>query len=318
MHLVPDLGIGADAADVFTERVLLAELARCWRSHCPMKGSEYDVLAAEERYETFCSTFLQKLPAVFALQPDKQWDERLPTLAIQRQLLHIAIFESLRWNFRSTLLQTPDQFEHLPRYKKVLIPHNKKALAAAALNLLENVSNLHIMMLGGSHTRYAGVVVPMFEGAVSLLCLCADKDFPGDIVEGRHTIKMDPLALRISNVTRVECMQAARTALSCLQTLQEVAKFAEVGSRTLARLIDSVSSVENSFALDQVYESSDVTTVTQDMGMPSLETLSYDQMRGYGMRGFETDFSFNGIGYTETGPNWEVLPLAVLKEPDFN
>jgi len=289
MHLLPDVNIGADAPDVFTERVLRAQLAQFWRSHGPAKGSEYDAIAAEERYESFCSTFLQTMPPVFALQPDKQWDERLPALPMQRQLLHIAIFEFLCWNFRPALLQKPDQVKHLPGYKQILIPHNKKALAVAALNLLEGVSTLH-MMMGGSHTRFAGIIVPIFEGAVPLLCLCADKSFPGDIAEGRsHTMKTDPLGVGISNVTRAECMQAARDALSCLQTLAEVSNMAEVGARTLARLISRVDRVDSSLPLAQVYGDS---SGAADGVMQAFEAWNCDQMREYAMRGSQVDFPF--------------------------
>ena len=119
------------------------------------------------------------MPPVFALQPDKQWDERLPTLPMQRQLLHMAIFESLCWNFRPTLLQGLDQLKHLPVYKQILVSHNKRAVSVAALKLLEGASTLH-MMMGGSHTRYAGIIIPAFEAAVPLLCLCADDTFPED------------------------------------------------------------------------------------------------------------------------------------------
>ncbi|KAK3178714.1 hypothetical protein OEA41_000851 [Lepraria neglecta] len=299
MHLLPDIDIGADTPDVFTERVLRAQLARFWRSHGPAKGSKYDAIAAEERYESFCSTFLQTMPPVFALQPDKQWDELLPTLPMQRQLLHMAIFEFLCWNFRPTLLQKPDQVKHLPGYKQILISHNKKALAVAALNLLEGVSTLH-MMMGGSHTRFAGIIVPIFEAAVPLLCLCADKSFPGDITEGlSHTMKPDPLEVGISNVTRAECMQAARDALSCLQTLAEVSKMAEVGARTLARLIGSVDS---SPPLAQVYGDS---SGAADAVMQASEAWSCDQMREYAMRGSQADIPFGNTGCAEVGPNWE-------------
>ena len=96
---------------------------------------------------------------------NQQWDDRLPTLPMQRQLLHLAIFELLCWNFTPTLLQQPEQVQNLPGYKQVLILRNKKALAVSALNLLEGVSVLHTMM-GGSHTRFPGIIVPTFEAAV--------------------------------------------------------------------------------------------------------------------------------------------------------
>lgn len=300
MHLPTDIYIGADAPDVFTERVLRTRLARFWRNYGPDKSSEYNAIAAEERYESFCSTFLQTMPPVFALQPDKQWDERLPTLPMQRQLLHMAIFESLSWNFKPVLFQKPEQVKHLPEYKQILTSHNKRALAVAALNLLEGVSALH-MMMGGSHTRFAGIIVPIFEAAVPLLCLCADKNFPGDIAEGRtQTMKTDPLGVGISNVTRAECMQAAHDALSCLQTLAEVSNMAETGARTLARLIGVVDS---SPPLAQVYGDS---SEAADVVMQTSEAWSCDQMQEYVTGDSRADLPFGNTICAEVGgPNWE-------------
>lgn len=291
MRLLPDLNIGADAPDVFTERLLRAQLARFWRIHKPAKGSEYDAIGADERYERFCSTFLQTMPPAFALQPDKQWDDRLPTLPMQRQLLHLAIFELLCWNFTPTLLQQPEQVQNLPGYKQVLILRNKKALAVSALNLLEGVSVLHTMM-GGSHTRFPGIIVPTFEAAVPLLCLCADQDFPGVTVEGRlHTLKTDPLGVGISEVTRGGCIQAAWDALNRLQTLAESSSMAEVGARTLTRLIDKVDSPP------PLAPSLGFLNGEDEVATHLIEPLNGDLMQQYVMESFQLAPPLDNVRY---------------------
>ncbi|KKY30092.1 putative trascription factor [Diaporthe ampelina] len=282
MRLLREPDMGADAPDVFTERLLRAQLARFWRNYTPQRGpviepNKYDAVAAEERYEAFCKAFLPTIPPAFALaQPDRQWDARLATLPKQRQLLHMAVFEFLCWNFRPTLLQPADGY--VAGYKQVLLSHGKRALAAAALGLLESVSALHALM-GGSHTRFSGIIMPIFEGAVPLLCLCADPSFPGPREEDRESrpltptpagahgsrprsgprlqslemvmkrMRSDPLGARLNSVTRSECMQAARGALATLQTLAEVSEMAEVGARTLARLIDTVDGRRSSSSI---------------------------------------------------------------------
>ncbi|KAG8158489.1 hypothetical protein KVR01_011611 [Diaporthe batatas] len=228
MRLLREPDMGADAPDVFTERLLRAQLARFWRNYTPKRGP---ILGANK----YDAAFLPTIPPAFALaQPDRQWDARIRTLPKQRQLLHMA-----------------------------------RALAAAALGLLETVSALHALM-GGSHTRFSGIIMPIFEGAVPLLCLCADPSFPGAREEDRESssptpmlgggpgsrprsgprsqslemvmkrMRSDPLGARLNSVTRSECMQAARGALATLQTLAEVSEMAEVGARTLARLIKTV------------------------------------------------------------------------------
>ncbi len=301
MHLQPDVDVGADAPDLFTERVLRAQLAEFWRSHSPAKGSEYDAIGAEERYESFCSTFLDSMPSVFSLQPDKHWDERLPTLPMQRQLLHMAIFESLCWNFTPTLLQQADQVRYLPGYKRISIIHNKQALAVAGLNLLQSVSALHTMM-GGSHTRIASIIVPIFEAAVPLLCLCADENFPGDTGGGQsHALKTDPLGDGITHLSRAGCMEAAWDALGRLQTLAEVSNLAEVGARTLSRLIERVDSL-SSLALDFGSFQRQA-----DAAMQLSGTWICDQMREHDVGDFQTQSPLNNDLCTNVSLNREEM-----------
>lgn len=260
MRLLREPDMGTEVPDVFTERLLRAQLARFLRNHTPKRAAvpetnKYDAVTAEERYEAFCSVFLPTIPPAFALaQPERRWDTRLETLPKQRQLLHMAVFEWLCWNYRPTLLQPADGSG--PGYKRVLVSHGKRALAAAALGLVESVSALHGLM-GGSHMRYPGIISPLFEGAVPLVCLCADPGFPGTREEDREPrpgpqsqsleavmkrMRSDPLGARVNSVTRAECMQAARGALATLQTLAEVSEMAQVGAQTLARLINTVDS----------------------------------------------------------------------------
>ena len=236
MHLVPNVD-DADAPEEFTERVLQARLADFWKSLGPRRGAEYDVIVAEERYERFCSEFLASLPPAFALQPTKEWDERLPMLPFQRQVLHTTIFDSLCHNFRPALLLDPSHVKCLPKYKQVLLSSQRRSLAVAALNVLRGVSALHALM-GGSYTRFAGIIFATFEAAVLLVYLYLDQDFPGERGDSCPiAIKSDPLAAGMISLTRDKCTQAADEALDRLRTLAEVSSMAEVGARTLARLI---------------------------------------------------------------------------------
>lgn len=236
MHLVPDVGDG-DAPEGFTERLLQARLARFWRSFSTRQGAEYDLTVAEERYEKFYSEFLTTLPSAFALQPNKEWDELFPVLPLQRQHFYMTIFDSICWNFRPVLLLEQSHVLSLPQYKQVLLSSQKKALAMAALNVLETVSALHAL-LGASHTRYACIVFHTFEAAVLLVCLCIHLDFPDSGGNGPpRAIIADPFGIGMANVTQERCMQAAQDALSRLRMLAEISNMAEAGARTLARLL---------------------------------------------------------------------------------
>jgi len=271
MHLVPGLDDGqwAGAPDVFMERVLQARQANFWWTHSSAKESWYDPIAAEDRHEKFCNEFLPTVPPPFALQPDKQWDKCLPTLPLQRQILYMAIFDSLCHNFRPVLFQEPNYIQSLPNYKQVLFSSHQKALAVAALNLLEVVSTLHVMM-GNSYTRFASIIIPTFETAVLLLCLCLDSNLPteetGD--DRSNTINTDPLVAGMTSVTQDKCIQAAHCALGRLQNLAEVSNMAEVGARTLARLVDNIDKIA------QLRQEDGDLTVAKDLAIQVSEARS--------------------------------------------
>ena len=234
----------ADAPDPFTERLLQAHLADFWRSVSPVQGAEYDTIAAEERYDKFCREYLSQLPPAFALvDPDDTWDSRFPKLPLQRKLLHIAIYDSICWNFRPLLLR---RLVPLPVYKSLILSSQKRKLAAAALYTLNSITRLHDL-LGGGHTRLAGIVFSTFEAAVQLVYLNTDPTFPEDYPL-RHNpppgaLKTDPLQAGISNVTRLGCLQAVKEALKRLKMLAEVSRMADIGASTLMQLSIKASEV---------------------------------------------------------------------------
>jgi hypothetical protein len=238
----------ADAPESFTERLLQTRLADFWRRIGPMADpmAEYDMMVAEERYEQFCREFLAELPPAFALEPhtNEAWDKRLPKLPLQRQLLQIAIYDSLCWNFRPLLLRLPHE-QNLPAYKRMLLDSQKRALVIAALHVLEGVSQLHAM-LGGCHTRFAGLVFSTFEAAVLLVYLCMDSMFPNDdpppgVSNTKNSKDPDPLRAGMRNVARDGCIEAVQGALDRLRMLAEVSNMADVGASTLTQLLSKVS-----------------------------------------------------------------------------
>jgi len=237
MHLAPTPN-GDNTPETFSGRLLLARLAGFWRRFPETSTAEYDAIAAEERYEQFCSEFLASLPGAFALEPDEQWDETSRHLPLQRQMLHTAIFESLCQNYRGLIFCEMNQIQNVPAYKKALLSSQKKALAVAALKVLDEISKLHAM-LGGSQTRFPGIVLPTFEAAVLLIAVCEDAEFPAVSVEGSlHTHKIDPLGAGTWYLSRERCVQATRDALARLRILAEVSAMAEEGADALIRLLN--------------------------------------------------------------------------------
>ncbi|KAK0662962.1 hypothetical protein QBC41DRAFT_340543 [Cercophora samala] len=232
----------AEAPDPFTERLLQAKLADFWRAAGVGQCADYDMSLREDLYELFSREYIERLPAPFALQnPDERWDDRFPKLRLQRKLLHMAIYDSILWNFRPLLLRKPSP---LPAYKSVMLSCQKRKLAAAALCALEAVSQLHAL-LHGCHTRLASIVVTTFESAVLLVYLAADQTFPEEWapqhISPPDTLRSDPLQDGICKVSPTATLQAIQGALKRLKMLAEVSSMADVAATTLIRLMNKAS-----------------------------------------------------------------------------
>ena len=239
MHLATNsahVNIDSDMPEIFTERLMQVQLARFWRSSGSGRNSGYDPTQAEQKYEKFCEEYLPSLPPAFALKPDTKWDTYLPKLAMQRQLLHICVFDSICWNFRPLLLLKPSQVASLAPYKQVLLQSQKKVLAIAALSELEAIAALH-SLFNGCHTRFGAIIFNTFEASVLLLSLCAQTDFQIDEEDNSGHL----LGLKVGRLTRKRLVQAVEKGLGRLQMLAEVSDMAAAGARTLARLFTNVS-----------------------------------------------------------------------------
>ena len=311
MHLgVVGDGNGAELAswDAFTERLLQARLADFWRRIGPMAGAEYDMMVAEERYEQFCHDYLAELPPAFALEPNEAWDKRLTKLPLQRQLLHIAIYDSLCWNFRPLLLRLPHE-QTLPAYKRMLLDSQRKALVVAALHVLEGVSQLHAM-LGGCHTRFAGLVFSTFEAAVLLVYLCMDPLFPPQDDPPSDTKPSnkdpDPLRAGMRNVTRDGCIEAVQGALDRLRMLADVSNMADVGASTLTQLLSKASTMTTTMITTTTKNGTDelVSVDHQDQQDAAAEMASFLSSFDPSDLTSQDDFSISMSAMQELQSNW--------------
>ncbi|OAT13321.1 hypothetical protein BDBG_08545 [Blastomyces gilchristii SLH14081] len=195
------------------------------------KNSPYDPTEREHRYERLCVEYLPTLDPAFAIDhPDMTWDISLPNLPMQRQLLYIAIYDSLYWNFRTVLLLKPGYIDSLHPYKRVLVQSQKQRLGLAAMKTLEAVTTLH-SMFGVSCTRFAVIIFNTFEATVLLLYLCAHADFPFEQGD-RNT---DILGVKLK-LTYQRAIQVSRQAVNRLQMLAEMSEMAASGAEVTAQL----------------------------------------------------------------------------------
>lgn len=157
-----------------------AQLGQFWHRIGPRLNCDYDPTESQQRYGKLCAEYLPSLHTVFAIdRPDTTWNNVLPKPPMQRQLLRIAIFDSVCWNFRPLSLLEARQILELAPYKHVLLQSQKPRLGMAPVKELEVVTAFH-SMFGGSYTRFAAIVFNTFEAAVLILCLCCHVDFRFD------------------------------------------------------------------------------------------------------------------------------------------
>ncbi|KZN83794.1 hypothetical protein EN45_109020 [Penicillium chrysogenum] len=160
LRLIPDIGnipteTATRAPDIFTERLMQVQLGLFWRGLGLQRTCEFDPTESERIYEKFNSEYLNNLHPAFAIaHPDTTLDKALPKLPMQRQLLYIAIFDSICWNFRPLLLLKPDQVASLAPYKKVLLRSQKRRLAMQAveqaIHRLQMLADLSDMAASGA------------------------------------------------------------------------------------------------------------------------------------------------------------------------
>lgn len=275
-----DANLGVDAPDEYMERTLQARMATFWRCIHASNGKEYDMVKAEEVYEKFCKEFIDTLPSSFALQPNKAWDKRRQKLPLLRQFLHISIFGWLCWHFRPLLLHRPDNRQKQKPYKRLLLSCQKRSLAVAALQVLRSVGTLH-RLLGGSHTRFIGIITPTFEAGVLLACLYLDPSFPDD--NGLHANEFsseeptpnDPLRMHIAKVTRPICFQGVQDALRRLRMLAEVSSVSEAGAQSLGQLAEKMAAVVPVTAGDpsRTHQEAPLVTATSTYDIPQADDI---------------------------------------------
>ncbi|KAG5813520.1 hypothetical protein H9Q74_006156 [Fusarium xylarioides] len=247
MHLGPQNGY----PEPFLDRILTARLVAFWRNTTPKHDVNYDGISIETLFNKFCQEFLSMLPPAFALQPDRQHDEQVPALPLQRQLLHVNIYLFTSLSFRRALMRDTSRDCYLPSYKRVLLSSQLTFLALLALKCLDCTHTLHTLM-GGSQMRCPVLISSLFEMALVLVCLCARRDVPADEDQDDPHVTAGGDLIGISTEgppTRGVCMQALQKALSTLQMLADVSDMAEVGARHLEELMSTVADevVESKF-----------------------------------------------------------------------
>ncbi|KAL2866906.1 uncharacterized protein BJX67DRAFT_354362 [Aspergillus lucknowensis] len=277
LRLGPEVGGVSDVAapEMFTERLMQVQLGRFWRKVASKRHSPYDPTQGEQIYEQFCSEYLPTLPPALSLEPETKWDDDLPKLPMQRELLHIAIFDSVCWNFKPLLLLTPSQIETMPPYKQVLLQSQKQRLALAAIKELDAISTLH-SMFGSSHTRFAAIIFNSFETSVLLLTLCLHQDFPFE----QRGEQPDILGLNVRKLTRHKAIQSVEKSLARLQMLAEISDMAASGARIVSQLFVRATAARSDGTPKPTTPTPVMSSTFPRWQEPSLDFLGLDRGSG--------------------------------------
>ncbi|KAL5583936.1 hypothetical protein FOVSG1_015287 [Fusarium oxysporum f. sp. vasinfectum] len=236
------LGPDNDFLEPFLDRILIARLVAFWRNSTPKHDAKYDGIAVEALYSKFCHEFISTLPPAFALQPNREHDEQVPGLPLQRQLLHVNIYFFISLCFRRVLTRDTSQDCYLPNYKRVLLSSHLSFLASVTLRALDCTHILHALM-GGSQMRCPVLITSLFEMSLVLVCLCARREVPADEDDDDPHVAVggDQHGISTEVPTRGRCLQTLQKALETLQMLADVSDMAEVGARHLEELMSTLT-----------------------------------------------------------------------------
>ncbi len=250
MRLAPGLD-DLNAPDVFSERLLQAQLMKNWYAVIHLNNtrtSVYDSGAAEEQYERLRRDFVFSLPDAFALnEPNKDWDSQLPMLDRQRQMLRISIFALLCQLFRPLLQLDASQMEEMPQYKQDLVRTHRGYLLRAAISLLDSIRCLHELM-GGNQNKFFLLSFYTFEAAI-LLCmhllsvdpsrkiLTQTRAFNACKDLWNSTGVANGASMARSNImSQAQCRVHIDEALKRLNMLREVSTIADLGAKKLGQV----------------------------------------------------------------------------------
>ncbi|KAL9087358.1 MAG: hypothetical protein Q9165_006655 [Trypethelium subeluteriae] len=238
--------------DPFTGSLLQAKLGKlCFTEGviASIQSGQYDSNRIEEIYERLNQEFVDQMPPQFDLHnPDLQWDEKLPMLSRQRQMLRIAIFAVLCQLFQPLLHLAPEHIQNMLQYQRDLVWKHHNYLVNAAVALLESVSQLHELM-GGKANRFFLLSFFTFEPAMLLaMCIMSTVSSHKILAEGqldkRRTSLFDHAEMNLRRTyTAFQCRAHIIKALERLTLLQETNRVAKIGSRKLKEVLPKLDAM---------------------------------------------------------------------------
>lgn len=243
----------SNGPNVFCERNLQIRLtmiaSKVLAADCGKPST--DPVIVEANAKRLQDEFIDTLPPAFRLvDADESWDDQLPGLKRQREMLRISVYATICSLHRPFILIPVAQLRTLTSTEKTLIGKHRVTLIDATLSLLDAIARLHELM-GGKQNRFFLLSFFTLEPAALL---------------GIYWLSLDASAInqstrrKISNAGRTAsdamlsygglevvseqrwnaCWKRIEEAMARLTLLSEVSSIAKNGLKVLAKLVEKI------------------------------------------------------------------------------
>ena len=184
--------------------------------------------------------FIYKLPPSFGLHAaDEKWDDELPNLKRQREMLRISVFVTMCSLLRPVIIQSPGEAHSLSASDRKLVAAHRASLIDVTIEMLESVGRLHLLM-GGKHNRFFLLSFFTLEPAV-LLGMCLVNPEAGK-KEDRQSSSVSLGNLSADEYQWKRGRKIMAEAVARLRMLSEVSSIARTGVKVLEKLVASINS----------------------------------------------------------------------------
>ena len=259
---LPNSIIGTTSSDVnapniFCERILQIELAKIAFDLLTSNNGKpsADPVVIKNHIKRLNEEFLDRLPPAFRLHgPDEQWDDDLPNLKRQREMFRISVSAVMCMLLRPIIIMSASQARTLSSSDRNLLAEHRTSLFDAAVEMLESVERLH-MLMGGKHNRFFLLSFFTFEPAALLGMHLSTQNFSKTEGEQRLSalLAIGENAMAAQDRWKLG-WKKMKEAVARLEMLSEVSSIAKTGLKVLKKLMTKMDLVETAKLLNGAKE----------------------------------------------------------------
>ena len=185
--------------------------------------------------------FIDKLPPAFKLYAaDEKWDDELPNLKRQREMLRISVFVTMCSLLRPVITQSSGAARKLSPSDRKLITEHRTSLINVTIEMLQSVGKLH-MLMGGKQNRFFLLSFFTLEPAVLLgMCLMNPELGKNESKQGSDVSAKSPAYPSADDERWKRGYRIMAEAVARLQMLSEVSSIARIGVKILEKFVANI------------------------------------------------------------------------------